>query len=197
MNDHSNCPTLSSDGRVRKQLFQKTSPVIAHNYSKVAHRLDEFVHKVMLKMICRKMDIPTAKCYREYHANRTFHYRKEEVLARLSHKTTKLYYRNPMPYEPEKKNPNESDMEMEVGTDIGSDYNRRGNWDLKLDQIARDQYRCRACGKEVTVKTSHLEHIKPVSTFPSFEAASKDGNLQTLCLDCHKRKHASRKATKK
>ena len=170
---------------------------IAHNYPKVANRLDYFVHVVMLKMICRKMDIHTAKCYRDYLANGTFHYRKEEVLARLSHKTMKIDYPNPTPYEPGSKNPNESDMEIEVNAAIGNDYKRRGSWDTKLDQIARDQYRCRACGKEVTVKTSHLEHIKPVSTFPSFEAANKEGNLQTLCVDCHKEKHASKKAKKK
>ena len=170
---------------------------IAHNYSKVAGKLDYFVHAVMLKMICRKMDIHTAKCYRGYYANGTFHYRKGEVLARLSHKTMKQYCQNPSPYEPGSKNLNESDMEQEADAAIGNDYDRRGRWDLKLDQIARDQYRCRACGKGVTDKTSHLEHIKPVSTFPSYEAANIEGNLQTLCLDCHKRKHASRKATKK
>ena len=169
---------------------------IAHNYSKVANRLDYFVHVVMLKMICSKMDIHTAKCYRNYFANGTFHYRKEEVLARLSHKTMKLYYRNPKPYEPGGKNPNESDMETEVDAAIGNDYKRRGKWDLKLDQIARDQYRCRACGKGVTVKTSHLEHINPVSTFPNYEAANKEGNLQTLCVDCHKQKHASKRVKK-
>ena len=170
---------------------------IAHNYQKVASALDYFVHKVMLKMICSKMDIHTAKCYREYLANGTFHYRKEEVLARLGQKTMKLDYRNPISYEPGGKNPNESDMEMEVDAENQTESKRRGRWDLKLDQIARDQYRCRACGKEVTVKTSHLEHIKPISTFPSFEAANKEGNLQTLCVDCHKEKHASKKARKK
>ena len=170
---------------------------IAHNYSKVAGNLDYFVHTVMRKMICCKMDIHTAKCYRNYFADGTFHYRKEEVLARLSHKTMKLDYRNPMPYEPGGKNPNDSDMEMEVDANNRIECKRYGRRDLKLDQIARDQYRCRACGKEVTVKTSHLEHIRPVSTFPSFEAANFEGNLQTLCLECHKEKHASRKAKKK
>jgi RNA-directed DNA polymerase len=169
---------------------------IAHNYSKKAGDLDYFVHKVMLKMICRKMDIHTAKCYREYLANGTFHYRKEEVLARLSHKTMKWDYRNPMPYEPGGKNPNESDMEMEIDAGHRSEYKRRGRWDLKLDQIARDQYRCQACGKVVKVRTSHLHHIKSVSTFPSYEAANTAGNLQTLCLDCHKKKHVSRRAKK-
>jgi 5-methylcytosine-specific restriction endonuclease McrA len=170
---------------------------VAHNYAKKAGDLDYFVHKVMLKMICRKMDIHTAKCYRDYLANGTFHYKKEVVLARLGHKTMKLDYRNPTPYEPGNKNPNESDMEVEVDAAIGNDYKRRGSWDLKLDQIVRDQYRCRTCGKEVTVETSHLEHIKPVSTFPNVKAANFVGNLQTLCLDCHKKKHALRKAKKK
>jgi hypothetical protein len=169
---------------------------IAHNYSKVANRLDYFVHVVMLKMICSKMDIHTAKCYRDYHANGTFHYKNEVKLARLNHKTMTLYYRNPKPYEPGGKNPNESDMETEVDAAIGNDYKRRGKWDLKLDQIARDQYRCQACGKGVTVKTSHLEHINPVSTFPNYEAANKEGNLQTLCVDCHKQKHASKRVKK-
>jgi 5-methylcytosine-specific restriction protein A len=170
---------------------------IAHNYSSVASRLDYFVHKVMLKMICRKMDIHTAKCYREYFAKGTFHYRKEEVLARLSHKTMKLNYRNPIPYVPGGKNPDDSDMEMEVNADNRGESKRRGSWDLKLDQIARDQYRCRACEKGVTVKTSHLHHIKPISTFPSYEAANTESNIQTLCWDCHKKKHASRKTKKK
>ena len=147
-------------------------------------------------MICRKMDIHTAKCYREYHANGTFHYRNEERLARLSHKKMKLDYRNPIPYNPEGKNPNESDMEMEVDADFSGNYKRRGRWDLKLDQIARDQHRCRACGKGVTARTSHLEHVRPVSTFPSYEAANIEGNLQTLCWDCHKKKHATRSAKK-
>jgi len=170
---------------------------VAHNYPKVAGDLDYFVHVVMLKTICRKMDISTAKCYREYHANGTFHYRKEEKLARLSHKTVKLRQQNPKPYEPEGLNPNESDMELEIDAINRGESKRPGNWDLKLDLLVRNQFRCRTCGKEVTAKTSHLEHIQPVSTFPSFEAASTDDNLQILCLECHKEKHASRKARKK
>jgi RNA-directed DNA polymerase len=169
---------------------------IAHNYSDVAYKLDYNVHAVMRSMICSKMDIHTAKCYREYYAKGTFHYRKWEVLARLSHKTMKLDYRNPMPYEPGGKNPNDSDREMEVDADNRIECKRYGSRDLKLDQIARDQYRCRACGKGVTVKTSHLHHIKPVSTFPSYEAANIESNIQTLCLDCHKKKHASKRGKK-
>jgi RNA-directed DNA polymerase len=169
---------------------------IAHNYSKVANKLDYYVHAVMRKTICRSRNIHTAKCYREYYANGTFHYRKGEVLARLSLKKMKLYCQNPKPYEPGGKNSNKSDRELEVDAENRTESRRCGNWDLKLDQLVRDQYQCRTCGREVTVKTSHLEHIKPVSTFPNYEAANIEGNLQTLCLDCHKKKHATKRVKK-
>jgi len=170
---------------------------IAHNYSKVANKLDYFVHVVMLKTICRQMDIHTAKCYRKYHAKGTFHYRNEEVLDRLILKPMKRYIWKPIPYEPGSKNPNEIDVETEVDAENRSECKRRGNWDRKLDLLVRDHYRCRTCGKTVTAKTSHLEHIKPVSTYPNLEAANAESNRQILCLECHKKKHASRKTRRK
>ena len=81
------------------------------------------------------MDIHTAKCYREYYANGIFHYRKEEVLARLSLKKMKLYCQNPEPYEPGGKNPNKSDSELEVDAENRTESRRCGNWDLKLGTV--------------------------------------------------------------
>ena len=170
---------------------------IAHNYSKVANVMDNFVHVAMLKTICRKMDIHTAKCYREYYSKGTFHYKNEEVLGKLSQKKRKLDFRNPNAYIPGSLNTYECDEELEVDADNQRESKRRGNWDLKLMQLERDQYRCRSCGKEVQVKTSNLEHIKPVRFFPNFEAANKEDNLQTLCLDCHKEKTAAERARAK
>jgi RNA-directed DNA polymerase len=165
---------------------------IAHNFSKVAGNLDNFVHVVMLKIICRKMDIHTAKCYREYHANGTFHYKNEEILGRLSNMAMNLYVPNPKPYMPGGMNAYDCDKELEVDADK-LDGRRPGSRDLKLDQLQRDQYRCRCCGNEVQAKTSQLDHIKPVHYFPNYEASNTEDNLQTLCLNCHKLKHASKK----
>jgi group II intron reverse transcriptase/maturase len=165
---------------------------IAHNYSKVARDLDNYVHLSMLKAICRKMDIHTAKCYREYHYQGTFHYKREEFLGKLSDKSLKMDYRKPEPYAPGGSNLHENDKELEIEVHNRGELKRHGNWDLKIAQLERDQHRCRVCGKDVQGKTSHLDHIKPVKSFPSFEAANNDGNLQTLCLACHRRKHASR-----
>jgi RNA-directed DNA polymerase len=189
---------------IAARIYRATSVVrgwgeyfrIAHNYAKVASDLDNFVHVAMLKTICRKMDIHTAKCYREYHAKGTFHFKHEEILGRLSNMKMKLDYRKPNPYIPGGMNAYESDKELEIDAENPGESKRHGNWDLKLTQLERDQYRCRSCGKEVQAKTSHLEHIKPVHYFPSFEAASTEDNLQILCLECHKVKHASKKAKK-
>lgn len=170
---------------------------IAHNYAKVASDMDNYAHLSMLKAICRKMDIHTAKCYREYHANGTFHYKRELFMAKLSEKKLKLDYRNPKPYEPGGANANEGDMELEAKVRNRGELKRHGNWDLKLDQLERDQHRCRKCGKEVESTTSELDHIVPVKRFPNFEAANNSDNLQILCLDCHDSKHASKKRGEK
>jgi RNA-directed DNA polymerase len=165
---------------------------IAHNFSKVASNLDNFVHVVMLKIICRKMDIHTAKCYREYHANGTFHYKNEEILGRLSNMQMNLYVPSPKPYLPGGMNAYDCDKELEVDAEK-RDGRRHGSRDVKLDQLQRDQYRCRCCSIEVQAKTSQLDHIKPVQYFPNYEAANTEDNLQTLCLKCHKLKHAAKK----
>jgi hypothetical protein len=105
-------------------------------------------------------------------------------------------YHNPNPYVPGGLNAYESDKELEVDAENPGEPKRHGNWGLKLTQLEWDQYRCRSCSKEVQAKTSNLDHIKPVHYFPSFEAASTEDNLQILCLECHKEKHASKKAKK-
>ncbi|HOO93903.1 MAG TPA: HNH endonuclease, partial [Opitutales bacterium] len=170
---------------------------IAHNYSSVAGDMDNYAHLSMLKAICRKMDIHTAKCYREYHAQNTFHYRKEVFLGKLSDKKLKLDFRGPKPYEPGGLNTCETDMELEVEVHNRGELKRSGNWDLKLDQLDRDGHQCQECGRPVQAHTSDLHHIKPVHTFPNVEAANRLDNLQILCLECHKAKHAPAQEDKK
>jgi len=60
--------------------------------------------------------------------------------------------------------------------------------DFKAWALFRDGYRCRQCGTRVTHETSESDHIKPVSSFASYTQATHLLNLQTLCLECHKRK---------
>jgi 5-methylcytosine-specific restriction endonuclease McrA len=42
----------------------------------------------------------------------------------------------------------------------------------------------------VTSKTSHADHIEPVNRFANLDMANSLDNIQTLCLRCHKLKHA-------
>jgi len=62
-------------------------------------------------------------------------------------------------------------------------------WKLaRREALARDGYQCRTCGRVVTGREAHVDHIVP---------KSKGGqdtldNLQTLCASCHAKKEGWR-----
>jgi 5-methylcytosine-specific restriction endonuclease McrA len=60
--------------------------------------------------------------------------------------------------------------------------------DFKAWTLFRDGHRCRQCGIRVTPENSEADHIRPVNSFASYAQATHLLNLQTLCLECHKRK---------
>ena len=100
-----------------------------------------------------------------------------------------LDFRGPKEYEPGKgeyleDNEQEADLRIPDGV-------RQGSMDLKLEVLRRDNYRCCNCGSLVIEKTSHLDYIKPVKCFASYEQANTLENVQTLCLHCHKQKTRS------
>jgi len=49
------------------------------------------------------------------------------------------------------------------------DKARPGQMDLKQAVLERDGYQCRNCGCLVVSETSHIDHIKPVHKFASFD----------------------------
>ena len=67
---------------------------------------------------------------------------------------------------------------------------RPGSGDLKWKALVRDGFHCRGCAVVVTSKTSHADHIEPVNCFANLDMANSLDNIQTLCLRCHKLKHA-------
>ena len=67
---------------------------------------------------------------------------------------------------------------------------RPGCGDLKWKALVRDGFHCRGCAVMVTSKTSHADHIEPVNRFANLDMANSLDNIQTLCLRCHKLKHA-------
>lgn len=64
--------------------------------------------------------------------------------------------------------------------------NRFASRQLREEILARDGYRCRYCGCPVTIKTVHIDHIKPWS----FGGHTKERNLVASCRECNKIKGA-------
>jgi len=161
---------------------------IAHNYSRFAGTLDHQAFWIAVAAICCKNDITTAQCLGKYYRNGTIQVADACRLERFSEKSFKLDYRRPEPYQPGTED-HETDDEMEVNFTSFNERSRHGSMDMKWQTLQRDQYRCRRCGKPVTVQSSNMDHLVPVKRFASFAQANADDNLRTLCLDCHQEKH--------
>ena len=159
---------------------------IAHNYCAVAGILDGFAHWTLVKAISRKNDLSSKKVHRKFYFNNRIGVSPNRTRVKFSDTKMSLDFRGPMKYEPGKGVYLE-DHEWEA--DLRSpDKARPGQMDLKQAVLERDGYQCRNCGCLVVSETSHIDHIKPVHKFASFEQANTLGNMQTLCLYCHKQK---------
>jgi 5-methylcytosine-specific restriction endonuclease McrA len=163
---------------------------IAHNYSKVASGLDHQALWTAVKAICRKEDISTAQCFRRYYFKPTIGIHKECLLARFLDTKATYYVSSPEPYRPGSDQPYPEDDEWEVAFVL--ERRRPGSGDLKWRALVRDGFYCRGCGVVVNSKTSHADHITPVSSFANLAMANNLDNIQTLCHWCHKLKTAGR-----
>jgi predicted HNH restriction endonuclease len=71
----------------------------------------------------------------------------------------------------------------------GGYYYYGPNWDEIAEKIrARDNYKCRRCGKKqsnIEGRSLEVHHIKPFSTFNEIEEANEENNLISLCASCH------------
>jgi len=159
---------------------------IAHNFSVVAGKLDYLVHWAMVKAISRKNDISTAKVHQKFHFNGRIGVSPERTIVRFSDTKMSLDYRRPAEYEPGKGVYLE-DQEWEADL-RNHEKERPGRMDMKQAALERDCHQCRGCGSQVVSETSHVDHIKPVHKFASFEQAHTLDNVQTLCINCHKQK---------
>ena len=64
-------------------------------------------------------------------------------------------------------------------------YNSKDWRVLSLSRLQYDNYKCLKCGKIA----SEVDHIKPIQTPDGWERRLDFDNLQSLCLDCHNKKH--------
>lgn len=159
---------------------------IAHDFCDVAGRLDHIAHWTMVKAICRKFDIPTGRCMKKFYFNGRIGVSPEERITWFSDTKMSTNFRSPLVYEPG-EGIYENDEDMEADFRIRETL-RPDSMDLKWLILRRDRYFCQQCGRKVTAKLSHLDHINPVQNFASYREASSRDNVQTLCLNCHKAK---------
>jgi 5-methylcytosine-specific restriction endonuclease McrA len=162
---------------------------IAHNFSAVAGKLNNIAHWAMIKAISLKNDKSSNKVHRKFYFNGRIRVSPDRMLARFSDTKMSLDFRRPVEYEPGKGMYLEDQMwEADLRR---PDKRRPGQMDLKQMALKRDGYHCCGCGRLVTSETSHVDHIKPVRKFASFEQANTLDNVQTLCVNCHKQKSRS------
>lgn len=64
-------------------------------------------------------------------------------------------------------------------------YNSKDWRVLSLSRLQYDNYKCLHCGKIA----SEVDHIIPIQSPDGWELRLDFNNLQSLCLDCHNKKH--------
>jgi hypothetical protein len=141
-----------------------------------------------VKAICRKSDISTAKCLLRHRFGNTLGVHEDCTLARFADTEPSHYFATPEPYRPGTDQSYLEDDEWE--TAFVYHERRPGCGDLKWQALVRDGFHCRGCAVTVTSKTSRADHIEPVNRFANLKMADSLDNIQTLCLRCHKLKHA-------
>lgn len=169
----------------------------AHNFKRIARKADNYAFWTIVKAICRKEDISTAQCLKKYYRRFTITVGGVETLIKLSKIDVKTHISAPEPYIPGGIYEVEDDEDFAAALDKFREQSRPGTYDLKIKQLEKSNFHCANCQQKVTMQTAQLDHIVPIKKFPSFKAANSKSNLQILCNDCHKRKHAVRKTKRK
>ncbi len=162
---------------------------IAHDFSRAANTLDYHAYWVGVKALCRRYDISIAQCIRKYGQGENLNISGSYTLRKAQDVKSTWYQQSPSPYEPG-TGCYLDDVDWEEEVRQYENRQRPGRMDFKAWVLFRDGDRCRNCGSKVTSDTSETDHVKPVSSFASYTQATHLLNLQTLCLRCHKEKHA-------
>lgn len=158
---------------------------IAHDFNRIANQLDYHAFWIAVKALCRRYDITTAQCLRQYRRAGSLSIGESYVLKHAQDVSMSWVHSAPQRYEPG-TGCYLDDVDWEAEIRQYETRERPGRMDLKAMTLFRDGYRCRHCGTRVTHETSETDHIEPVSSFASYAQATHLLNLQTLCLACHK-----------
>ena len=160
---------------------------VAHDFNRVATRLDHHSFWETVKTICRKQNISTAKCLKLYRRNKRLTV-GGCILERVYGTTMKMNFRKPKEYVPGGGIYLDDYVDDEWSLSYRDSKKRMGSRDIRWEVMVRDSLCCRQCGKTVNYATAHIDHIVSVKRFASFRQAHRLENLQTLCIQCHQEK---------
>lgn len=161
--------------------------------SKAATQFHEVEYQTYWRMghwLGRKFQLTMPEINKRYHQGETYA-TKEYRLLKASQFPTLTYekrFLKPNSYTTQGKV-----FREELLDDTGwywTGYERRpGMADLKPLILERDGRSCQMCGNPVTLRTSDVDHIKPVRRFKRPVDANHPDNLWTLCIEkCHPEK---------
>jgi RNA-directed DNA polymerase len=109
----------------------------------------------------------------------------------MRHTRLKARHYHASPFKPNPYTTQEACLEREELPEgdpwLGTEQ-RPGMEDLRPLALERDGSRCVICREAVTKATARVDHRRPVCHFKRPVDANRLGNLQTLCVTCHKRK---------
>jgi group II intron reverse transcriptase/maturase len=152
------------------------------------HRVEYHTYWKMVRWLGRKYRLKMPEVNRRYNQGETIATREYSLLkaSQFPSLTYRKRFLKPNPYTTREKVSRE-----ELPGDTGwTGYEiRPGRADLKPLILERDGYCCQLCGQQVTLRTSELDHIKPVRRFKRPVDANDPDNLWTLCKErCHPEK---------
>ena len=168
------------------QYYQYTSSA-----STQFHQLEEHLFWKMAHWLGKKFKLSMPLVMQRFVRDNTFVYEKSRLIMPGEFKSSQYRERffKPNPYLTQKPHVTREEL---LGDLSWNGYEQRpGMADLRPLILERDHYTCKNCGITFAEAELQVDHIRPVRRFKQPVDANVEGNLQTLCITCHKAKTQS------
>jgi len=163
------------------RYYQHTH-LVGRQFCELAHR----TFWLYAGWLCRKMDKSIPQIMALFHKKGTLGGLVSHNIFKHVNYAKKI--RQPNPYTTMTEI--EREELLDIAPWLGFEVARPGQADLKAAVLERDNHECQQCRKKVTWETSHLDHVREYRCFKIAVNANSVTNLRTLCVDCHKGRHA-------
>jgi len=159
--------------------------------SSTFHRIEHKTYWLMCHWIARKFEISMPIVMRRYMYQGSLGTKEQQLIAAHrkfpSLRYTERFFK-PNPYTTQGEIHREELPEGPYWTGVEQ---RQSVGDLRPIVLARDDFKCQACGEEISPQQAEIDHKRPVRRFKLPVDANRLGNLQTLCAECHRIKTQS------